>query len=171
MGERRLRGGLPQYQTYRTKDGKYLAIGALEDKFWANLSRAIGKPEWADEVPKEREPRTAEIREEMSRIFLTRTRKEWLDILMKQDTCVTAVHSLEETFSDPQVLHRRMLVETVHPKAGRVRQIGVPIKFSATPGEVRHAAPELGEHTDEVLRGAGYTAEDIQRLRKDGVIR
>jgi len=171
MGERRLRGGLPQYQTYRTKDGKYLAIGALEDKFWANLSRAIGKPEWADEVPKEREPRTAEIREEMSRIFLTRTRKEWLDILMKQDTCVTAVHSLEETFSDPQVLHRRMLVETVHPKAGRVRQIGVPIKFSATPGEVRHAAPELGEHTDEVLRGAGYTAEDIRRLRKDGVIR
>jgi crotonobetainyl-CoA:carnitine CoA-transferase CaiB-like acyl-CoA transferase len=76
MGERRLTGGLPQYQTYRTQDGKYLAVGALEDKFWANLSRALGKPEWAHQVPKEREPRTQEIKEEMTRIFLTKTRKE-----------------------------------------------------------------------------------------------
>jgi crotonobetainyl-CoA:carnitine CoA-transferase CaiB-like acyl-CoA transferase len=171
MGERRLRGGLPQYQTYRTKDGKYLAVGALEDKFWANLARALGRPEWADQVPKEKEARTAEIKEEMSRIFLTRTREEWLDLLMKIDTCVTAVHSLEETFSDPQVLYRKMLVETKHPKAGPVKQIGIPIKFSETPGEIRDPAPEFGQHTEEILSGAGYTPEDIDRLRKEGVIR
>lgn len=171
MGERRLIGGLPQYQTYRTRDGKYLAIGALEEKFWANLARAIGKPEWAQQVPKEREARTAEIKEEMSRIFLTKTRKEWLDILMKEDTCVTAVHSLEETFSDPQVLFRKMLVETSHPRAGRVKQIGVPIKFSATPGEIRDPAPEIGQHTEEILKGLGYTEEEIVRFRKEGVIR
>jgi len=171
MGERRLTGGLPQYQTYRTKDGKYLAIGALEEKFWASLARAIGKPEWAPQVPKEREARTAEIREEMNRIFLTRTRKEWLDILMKEDTCVTSVHSLEETFSDPQVVHRKMLVETFHPRAGRVRQIGVPIKFSETPGDIRNPAPEIGEHTEEILKGLGYTEEEIGRFRKEGVIR
>jgi crotonobetainyl-CoA:carnitine CoA-transferase CaiB-like acyl-CoA transferase len=171
MGERRLRGGLPQYQTYRTKDGKYLAVGALEDKFWANLARAIGRPEWADQVPKEKEARTAEIKEEMSRIFLTRTREEWLDLLMKVDTCVTAVHSLEETFSDPQVLYRKMLVETRHPKAGPVKQIGIPIKFSETPGEIRDPAPEFGQHTEEILHRAGFTLEDIERLRKEGVIR
>ena len=171
MGERRLRGGLPQYQTYRTKDGKYLAVGALEDKFWANLARAIGRPEWADQVPKEKEARTAEIKEEMSRIFLTRTREEWLDLLMKVDACVTAVHSLEETFSDPQVLYRKMLVETKHPKAGPVKQIGIPIKFSETPGEIRDPAPEFGQHTEEILREAGFTLEDIERLRKEGVIR
>jgi len=171
MGERRLIGGLPQYQTYRTQDGKYLAIGALEEKFWANLARAIGKPEWAHQVPKEREARTAEIKEEMIRIFLTKTRKEWLDILMKEDACVTAVHSLEETFSDPQVLYRKMLVETFHPRAGRVKQIGVPIKFSATPGEIRDPAPEIGEHTEEILKGLGYTEEEIVRFRKKGVIR
>ena len=171
MGERRLTGGLPQYQTYRTKDGKYLAVGALEDKFWANLARALGKPEWAHQVPREKETRTQEIKEEMIRIFLTKTRQEWLDILMKEDTCVTAVHSLEETFSDPHVLYRKMLVEVPHPKAGRIRQIGVPIKFSETPGEVRTPAPEMGEHTEEILKGLGYNQEAIDRLRKEGVIR
>ena len=171
MGERRLTGGLPQYQTYRTKDGKYLAVGALEDKFWANLARALGKPDWAQRVPREKEPRTQEIKEEMIRIFLTKTRQEWLDILMKEDTCVTAVHSLEETFSDPHVLHRKMLVEVPHPKAGRIRQIGVPIKFSETPGEVLSPAPEIGEHTEEILNGLGYNQKSIERLRKEGVIR
>lgn len=171
MGERRLRGGLPQYQTYRTKDGKYMAIGALEDKFWANLARAIGKPEWAAQVPKEKEPRTEEIREEMNRIFLTRTQKEWLDILMKEDACATAVYSLEETFSDPHVLARKMLVDTVHPKAGGLKQIGVPIKLSETPGDIRTPAPEMGEHTEEVLQELGYSPEEVQRLRKEGVIR
>ncbi|HXZ36623.1 MAG TPA: CaiB/BaiF CoA-transferase family protein [Thermodesulfobacteriota bacterium] len=171
MGERRLTGGLPQYQTYRTKEGKYLAVGALEDKFWANLARALGKPDWAQRVPKEKEPRTQEIKEEMIRIFLTKTRQEWLDILMKEDTCVTAVHSLEETFSDPHVLHRNMLVEVPHPKAGRIRQIGVPIKFSETPGEVLTPAPEIGEHTEEILKGLGYNQQSIERLRKEGVIR
>ncbi len=107
----------------------------------------------------------------MKRIFLTRTRKEWLDILMKEDTCVTAVHSLEETFSDPHVLHRKMLVETFHPRAGRVKQIGVPIKFSETPGEIRDPAPEIGEHTEEILKDLGYTREQIVRFRKEGVIR
>ena len=171
MGERRLTGGLPQYQTYRTKDGKYLAVGALEDKFWANLARALGKPDWAQRVPREKEPRTQEIKEEMIRIFLTKTRQEWLDILMKEDTCVTAVHSLEETFSDPHVLHRKMLVDVPHPKAGRIRQIGVPIKFSETPGEVLIPAPEIGQHTEEILNGLGYNQEAIDRLRKEGVIR
>jgi crotonobetainyl-CoA:carnitine CoA-transferase CaiB-like acyl-CoA transferase len=107
----------------------------------------------------------------MTRIFLTRTQKEWLDVLMKEDVCVTAVHSLEETFADPQVLHRRMVVEIAHPKAGRIKQIGVPIKFSETPGEVRTPAPEIGEHTEEILEGLGYTREAIERWRKEGVIR
>jgi crotonobetainyl-CoA:carnitine CoA-transferase CaiB-like acyl-CoA transferase len=107
----------------------------------------------------------------MIRIFLTKTRQEWLDILMKEDTCVTAVHTLGETFSDPHVLHRNMLVEVSHPKAGRIRQIGVPIKFSETPGEVRTPAPEMGEHTEEILKGLGYNQKSIERLRKEGVIR
>jgi crotonobetainyl-CoA:carnitine CoA-transferase CaiB-like acyl-CoA transferase len=170
-GERRLTGGLPQYNVYQTSDGKYLAVGALEEKFWANLCRGIGKPEWADKVPKEKDGRCEEIKEEMAKIFLAKTQKEWVDLLMEKDTCVTAVKSIEEVFTDPQVRHRKMHVETVHPQAGRIRQIGIPIKFSETPGEVRTPAPEIGEHTEDILQGLGYTQEGIERLRKEGVIR
>lgn len=170
-GERRLGGGLPQYQVYQTQDGKYLAVGALEEKFWANLSRLIGRPEWAEKIPRELEPRCEEIQKEMARLFQTKTQKEWLDLLMHEDTCVTAVQSLDEVFADPQVRSRQMLVETTHPKAGRVRQIGVPIKFSETPGEIRMPAPEIGEHTEEILGQLGFAQEEIDHLRKMGVIR
>jgi crotonobetainyl-CoA:carnitine CoA-transferase CaiB-like acyl-CoA transferase len=170
-GERRLTGGLPQYQVYQTQDGKYVAVGALEEKFWANLCRLIGKPEWAEKIPKELEPRSEEIKEEMERLFKTKTQKEWLDLLMSEDACVTAVQSLDEVFSDPHVLHRQMLVEQTHPKAGRLRQIGVPIKFSRTPGEIRTPAPEIGEHTEEILKQLGYSQREIDRLRREGVIR
>ena len=170
-GERRLGGGLPQYQVYQTQDGKYLAVGALEEKFWANLSRLIGRPEWAEKIPRELEPRCEEIQKEMARLFKTKTQKEWLDLLMHEDTCVTAVQSLDEVFADPQVRSRQMLVETTHPKAGRVRQIGVPIKFSETPGEIRMPAPEIGEHTEEILGELGFAQEEIDHLRKMGVIR
>jgi crotonobetainyl-CoA:carnitine CoA-transferase CaiB-like acyl-CoA transferase len=64
-----------------------------------------------------------------------------------------------------------MLVEIPHPKAGRIKQIGVPIKFSETPGEARTPAPGIGEHTEEILRGLGYTQEGIENLRKGGIIR
>ncbi len=164
-------GRIAQYQVYQTQDGKYLAVGALEEKFWANLCRLIGKPEWAEKIPKELEPRAEEIIKEMAAVFRTRTQKEWLDLLMHEDTCVTAVQSLDEVFADPHVLRRQMLVETEHPQAGRVRQIGVPIKFSETPGEIREPAPEIGEHTEEILRQLGYDPEEIGRLRKRGVIR
>jgi crotonobetainyl-CoA:carnitine CoA-transferase CaiB-like acyl-CoA transferase len=170
-GERRLLGGLPQYQVYQTQDGKYVAIGALEEKFWANLCKGIGKPEWAEEIPKEKEPRSAEIMAEMARIFKTKTQKEWLDILMKLDACVTAVQTIEEVFKDPHVLHRKMVVQTEHPQAGPLPQIGVPIKFSDTPGEIRTPAPEIGEHTEEILKKLGYKVKEIEQLRKQGIIR
>lgn len=170
-GERRLTGGLPQYQIYRTKDDKYIALGALEEKFWANLCRHIGKPEWADKIPREEDPRCAEIKEEMAQIFLTKTRQEWVDLLMDKDTCLAPVLTVEETFHDPQVRHRNMVVEIDHPRAGKIRQIGVPIKFSDTPGDIFIPAPDIGEHTEEILKKLGYPAEKIEKLRKEGVIR
>ncbi len=170
-GTRRLTGGLPQYQVYSTKDGKYLAVGALEEKFWANLCYRISKPEWADKIPRENDPRCAEIKKEMAEIFLTKTRQEWVELLMYRDTCVAPVLTLEETFQDPQVLQRNMLIETYHPRAGKIKQIGIPIKFSDTPGAISAPAPEIGEHTEEILKKLGYNEEKIELLRKEGVIR
>jgi crotonobetainyl-CoA:carnitine CoA-transferase CaiB-like acyl-CoA transferase len=170
-GERRLLGGLPQYQVYRTRDGRYIALGALEEKFWAALCQAIGKPEWAQDIPKEKEPRCAAIQKEMAQIFATKTQREWVEILMKGDTCGTPVLTLDEVFQDPHVLHRKMVQETQHPLAGRVPQIGIPLKFSETPGEIRTPAPEMGEHTEEILKGIGFREAEIEGLRKEGVIR
>ena len=85
--------------------------------------------------------------------------------------CVTPVKSLEETFDDPHVRHRAMVAEMDHPLAGRIRQIGIPVKFSHTPGEIRTPAPEMGEHTEEILKAHGYGEEQIEGLRKKGVIR
>ena len=169
-GERRLTGVLPQYSIYQTKDGKYVAVGALEEKFWANLCSGIGKPEWAKKLLTEKDPLCENMRDEMSRIFLEKTSSEWVDLLMKSDACVTPVNSIEEVFSDPHVLHRKMLIEVDHPKAGRLKQIGMPIKFSGYRGEIRLPAPELGEHTEEILYKLGYTKMEITNLAKRGVI-
>ena len=170
-GERRLGGGLPQYQVYETHDGKHLAVGALEEKFWSNLCRMIGMLGRSEQVPRELEPDCEEVRKEMASIFRSRDRQEWLDLLMREDACVSAVQSLDEVFADPHVRSRQMVVETQHPKAGPIRQIGVPIKFSDTPGEIRLPAPEMGEHTDEILGALGYTPGEIELMRHRGVIR
>jgi len=170
-GERRLTGGLPQYQVYQTRDGRYLAVGALEEKFWGNLCRLVGKAEWADQMPNDQDPRCEGMKRELARIFRTKTQKEWLDLLMEKDACVTPVKTLQETFDDPHVRHRRMVTEIDHPLAGRIRQIGIPLKFSHTPGEIRTPPPEMGEHTEEILKAHGYGKEQIEDLRKKGVIR
>ena len=84
--------------------------------------------------------------------------------------CVGKVYDVEEMVADPQVLHRRMIVEVEHPKHGAVREVGVAIKLSETPGSVRSAAPAPGEHTDEVLEGLGMRPQEIATLRTKGVI-
>ena len=84
--------------------------------------------------------------------------------------CVGKVYDPEEMVEDPQVRARDMVIELEHPVHGKIRQFGVPIKLSATPGTPRSAAPHTGEHTDEVLRGLGMTAEQIRDLRDRKVV-
>ena len=89
---------------------------------------------------------------------------------MKADVCVGKVYDVEEMVRDPQINHRQMIVDVQHPTHGRVRQIGIAIKLSDTPGTVRSAAPLSGEHTDAVLKDLGMTAADISALRDKKVI-
>ena len=84
--------------------------------------------------------------------------------------CVGKVYDVEEMVRDPQLTHRRMIVDVEHPKHGRVRQVGVAIKLSDTPGTIRSAAPLPSEHTENVLKDLGLSAADIGRLRGKGVI-
>lgn len=167
-GNTRLSGKNACYDVYETKDGKYLAVGALEDKFWNRLCELIEKPEW---IPlKDEENAQDQLRQDMTSLFKQKDQKEWLDLLKEEDTCVGPVYELDEVFSDPQVLEREMLLEMDHPVAGRIKQIGFPIKFSKTPGELKTHSPQLGEHTEEILKGLNYSDEDIERFKQEGVI-
>ncbi|MHB8086556.1 MAG: CaiB/BaiF CoA transferase family protein [Dehalococcoidia bacterium] len=176
-GEWALTGGYPYYKTYKAKDGKLISLGCIEPWFWENFCRATGREdliglsfdlEHLAHKPQDAKWKAAE--KELEKIFLTKTRDEWFDFLIKCDVPVGKVYSLDEVFNDPQLLHRRMLLEFDHPRLGKVKQPGISIKLSETPGQVRSLAPYAGEHTDEVLKSSGYSEADLESLRKSKAI-
>jgi crotonobetainyl-CoA:carnitine CoA-transferase CaiB-like acyl-CoA transferase len=164
-----LNGRFPCYRVYKTKDDKYITLGALEEKFWNNLYQAL---EREDLIPHQfaTGSKRDEVVSQLEEIFLTKTRNEWMEYLEGLEICHGPVNDFQETFSDPQVLHREMVLEVDHPTEGRVKQVGFPIKFSETPGRVRLPSPGYGEHTREVLHELGYTEAKINTLEKSGVI-
>jgi crotonobetainyl-CoA:carnitine CoA-transferase CaiB-like acyl-CoA transferase len=103
--------------------------------------------------------------------FLTKTRDEWFDYLRQWDICVSRVLTVDEMASDPQLVARQMIVEVDDPRVGKVKQAGISVKLSETPGSIRSLSPATGQHTDEVLQGLGYAREEIDRLRGAGAIR
>ncbi|UCH42459.1 MAG: CoA transferase [Dehalococcoidales bacterium] len=167
-GDHVLGGATPAYNIYQTKDGKYITIGCLEPWLWENFCRAIGKEEFTA-YQSERD-KWAEVTAHLKQLFLTRTRDEWFDFLCQQDVPVGKVYSLDEVFTDPQVVHRRMVIELEHPAEGTIRQVGFAIKLSDTPGQVRSLPPLPGEHTEEILLSLGYGRGEVERLRREGVI-
>jgi crotonobetainyl-CoA:carnitine CoA-transferase CaiB-like acyl-CoA transferase len=107
----------------------------------------------------------------LQEVFLTRSYEEWEGLLLAGGIPVGAINGIAEVVEHPQVKARGALVEMDHPRAGKVRMVGAPIRLSATPGSVRTPAPMLGEHTEEVLRDLlGLKADEIVALRKAGVI-
>ena len=168
-GETQLTGHYPCYAVYETKDGKFVSVGALEPDFWKTLCDKLGLEQYADRQFDEGDP----LRETFNVFrakFREKTRAEWLALLGNADVCVAPVNSIEETARDPQVLHRDMVVTIEDPARGRQRALGIPLKFSETPGSIRRPPAGLGEHTEEVLREIGYDAEEIGELRAQGVI-
>ena len=103
-------------------------------------------------------------------MFLSRTRDQWQQFASQHDCCLEPVLELEEALESELVRAREMVVELDQPGAGPVRQLGVPVKLSRTPGELRAPGPALGEHTDEVLAGAGYSEEEIAALKQSGAV-
>jgi alpha-methylacyl-CoA racemase len=176
-GESWLHGAYPYYGVYETKDGKYITIGCLEPHFWENLCRVLGREEY---VPygfalehtfhKPEGEKWDEIRSSLRQIFLTKTRDEWFELLIRNDVPAGKVYAPDEVINDPQVLHRQMVIEVEHPTLGNIKQVGIFPKLSGTPGKVRSLAPLPGEHTEEILRELGYKQKDIGNLRREGVV-
>ena len=164
-----LTGGRACYGVYKTSDERFLAVGALEPKFWKTFCEVINKEEF---IPKLGDALAVQdrMKEEIQAVILTRTRDQWLEAFAGKDTSVTAVNDLEELLHDPQVMHRQMLPEVEHLGMGRLRQVGIPIKLSHTPGQIRTTAPELGEHNAQLLAECGISEEELARLQEQGVI-
>jgi len=175
-GEGFLGGSYPYSAAYETKDAKLLTIGCTEPWLWENFCRAIDRPAFVrfarkpDQLVRAANAEEIAAREEIQGILRTRTRDEWYEYLVKADVCVGKVHEPEEMVADPQVQARDMIVDLEHPVYGKVRQFGVPIKLSETPGTARHPAPASGEHTDAVLRGLGMGDAEIRALRDKKVV-
>jgi len=176
-GEHDLSGAYPYYNVYQTKDGKYITLGCLEPWLWENLCRAIDKEEFIpfnmtrERLPKEADDKKSEeITSYLKHLFLTKPRDEWYEVLSQKDVPIGKVYSLDEVFADPQVLHRKMVIELDGPTGGKVKQVGIAVKLSDTPGEIRSLPPSTGEHTDEIMAGLGYSEQKISELRQKGVV-
>jgi crotonobetainyl-CoA:carnitine CoA-transferase CaiB-like acyl-CoA transferase len=166
-GEHFLWGATPFYNVYEAADG-YMAVGAIEGKFWKRTCELLGRPDYADmQFSFEKYD---EIFACFRAKFKEKTRAEWMEVFAGEDTCVSPVLDMAEMAEDPQVLHRRMVIEVEDEKVGSMRTLGIPFKFSATSGEIRRAAPTLGEHTDEVLSMLGCSADEIGRFKEGGVV-
>lgn len=171
-----LSGTYPYYAVYETKDRQLLSIACTEPWLWENFCKAIGRPEFvkysrlADQFVRPANAEETRAREEIEALIRTRTRDEWYNLLVAHDVCVGKVYDVEEVFEDPQIQARQMVVETEHPELGKVKEVGVALKMSGTPGSVRRAAPYRGEHTDQVLKELGLKPEEIQHLRAKGVV-
>ncbi|HJX12900.1 MAG TPA: CaiB/BaiF CoA-transferase family protein [Dehalococcoidales bacterium] len=156
-------GASPLYNYYQARDGRFISIACLEPWFFASLCRALGCEEL---IPHHADADKAEeIRAYFTAKFLTRTSNEWLDILSKADVPVSRVNSLDELAADPQLRHRRMVVEV-----DGVKQAGISIKLSETPGRIKDAGARPGESTVPILKELGWGKAEIEELKRDGVI-
>jgi crotonobetainyl-CoA:carnitine CoA-transferase CaiB-like acyl-CoA transferase len=162
------------YQAFPASDG-WITVGAANQENWLRLLEALEAPELRDD-PRfinnaERMRNLPALVSALTPLFERRTVDEWLRRLEKSGVPAGPVLDIAQMHADPQTLAREMVVETVHPTAGEVKAIGLPIKFSETPGSVRMAAPVFGQHTREVLGELGYSDEEIERLASLGAVK
>jgi len=172
----RTRAPNPLANYYRCADGRWLMLCHVQsDRFWGELCRAIGRPELEKDPRFEDMEKRRENREELisllDEVFASRPREEWLKIFAGYDLIYSPINNIEELTADPQIQANEFITEFPHPVLGPVKVLKHPVEFSQTPAHMRSRAPELGEHTEEVLSEIGeYTWEEISRFREEGVI-
>ena len=168
-GEMTLSGGVPYYNVYECKDGKYLSLGCIEPWFWENLCRALGREDF---IPIQfEEDRYPEVFDYFRETFKTRSRDDWWEHLRRAgDVAVGKVYSIDEMVQDPHLQHRGIVGEVGRVDGEAVRQVGVGPKLSKTPGAVRRLGPVTGQHTDELLEQIGYSPDEVASLRGQGAV-
>lgn len=155
------------YQAFRTADG-WITVGAANQTNWERLLDALGAQELGNDprfaLNAGRMGHLPELTVELTRYFERASSAEWLTRLEKAGVPAGPVLDVKQMHSDPQALAREMIVETTHPTAGKVKGIGLPIKFSETPGNMTRPAPKFGQHTRDVLREHGFSDAEIDEM-------
>src|SRR6185369_4920925 len=168
-GKYALSGAYPFYSVYETSDGKFMTLGALEPKFWANFCRKVGRDDLIA-----RQFDAGELREklfeEVRAIFKSRTRDEWIENMRDANCCCEPVLSMSEAFEHAQTRAREMIREPASAKSAKGKELGFAYKMSDTPPRSVTEAPALGEHTDELLREIGFDDRQLSELRAARVI-
>lgn len=156
------------YNTYETFDGRYLSIGAVENRFWKLLCEHLGVPEYAPlQYDENQRLKTLDF---MRKTFKQKTLAEWETELADLDVCWGPIQNLAEVLQDPFFREREMVVEIEETNGETTRTLGVPVKLSDTPGSIRTAPVGFGESTASILRELGYTKDQIQTLADKGVV-
>jgi crotonobetainyl-CoA:carnitine CoA-transferase CaiB-like acyl-CoA transferase len=167
-GELPLAGSLICYRPYECADG-WVTLGALEPKFWQAWCRGVGRE---DLIERQFEGPGSQAHAEVQEVFRARTRAQWEQFAGEHDCCLEPLLELEEALDSELVRAREMVVELEQPGVARgVRQIGIPVKLGRTPGDHnQRPGPALGEHTEQVLREAGCTPQEIEELLASGAV-
>nr|WP_263326627.1 CaiB/BaiF CoA-transferase family protein [Neobacillus sp. Marseille-Q6967] len=161
-GELTLNGGKACYEIYRTKDDRFLAVGALEFKFWKNFCTVIGKEEFIQRLEDPIEKQRL-MKLEIQEVMIQKTLEEWLEHFNGIDACVSPVLTPQEMTENPQIKHREMIEEVYQQGVGRIKQIANPIKLTGKKFNLRRPAPKLGEHNSEIL-------SELELRNSEGVV-
>ena len=165
---------LVPYQAFMGKDGKYFNVAVGSDRLWDRFCEGINRMDLHDD-PKYasnsvRVNHRSELVPLLQELFLARDADEWVADLQAVSVPAGPINDLADVFNDPQVLHREMLLEMPHPTLGSIKQTGLPVKFSDTPGSLEKPPPLLGEHNREILTTLGYSDADVDQMADAGVI-
>jgi crotonobetainyl-CoA:carnitine CoA-transferase CaiB-like acyl-CoA transferase len=167
-GRNMLAHGHACYNTYETADGRYIAVGALEGRFWKALCRQLGLAQYAD--LQFDAGRSQEIIDALAAVFRQKPLSQWETELEGLDLCVSGIRTLDEALAAEHFKQRQMVVSIPRPEGGSDTELGVAVKLSATPGAVRSPRPRFGQDTQLVLKEFGYSEDQIRRLADKGVI-
>ncbi len=166
-------GVVGPYGVYMTKNGP-LNIAVGTQRMWVKLCSVLGLEALIDDekfrTNDDRVTNRHILRQALEKKLVDKTVEDWVDILNEAGVPAGPIYTIDQTFQDEQVLHNKMLLEVYHSKAGPIKMIGFPVKMSRSPCQLRLPPPYLGEHTNEVLTGIGYSHEQIKDLRKRGII-
>jgi len=165
---------LVPYQAFMCKDGKYINVAVGSERIWERFCQGMEREDLKDHpdyaTNSVRVNNRGAMVSMLQEIFLTRPVAEWVKDLQAANVPCGPINDLADVFADPQVLARNMYLEMAHPTLGSIKQTGLPIKFSLTPGGLDRHPPLLGEHNQEILKSLGYSEADVQSLKAQSVI-